>query len=64
MSGQWTGWRVPCWSCPPELPAHEALRRMREDGGQIVGVADPGQRPSIVALPEILAVVLPGHPGV
>ena len=49
---------------PPELPAHEALRRMREDGGQIVGVADPGQRPRIVALPEILAVVLPGHPGV
>jgi CBS domain containing-hemolysin-like protein len=48
---------------PPELPAHEALRQMRAAGEQIVGVAGPGQRPRITALPEILAVVLPGHPG-
>jgi CBS domain containing-hemolysin-like protein len=48
---------------PPDLPAHEALRRMRGDGEQIIGVAGPGQRPRTVALPEILAVVLPGHPG-
>ncbi|AGP31947.1 CNNM domain-containing protein [Corynebacterium terpenotabidum] len=45
----------------PDLPVHEVLRRLREEGEQIVGVR--GGAPRTVVLPEILAVVLAGPAG-
>lgn len=51
---------------PADMPVHETLRRMRDEGEQIVGVPGSGDTGSggtgirTVTLPEILAVVLPG----
>jgi hypothetical protein len=45
----------------PELQVHEVLRRMREEGEQIIGVS--GSSPRVVVLSGILAVVLPGSVG-
>lgn len=45
----------------PELQVHEVLRRMREEGEQIIGVS--GSSPRVVVLSGVLAVVLPGSVG-
>jgi CBS domain containing-hemolysin-like protein len=56
-----TGIVRPLLVLDPELQVHEVLRRMREEGEQIIGVS--GSSPRVVVLSGILAVVLPGSVG-